>query len=145
MREDFETHFMTNFTLIAGTFWCLEILRLAYALVAHGAWIAIPVPTIIDGTLGTGLATFVLSKIYRVSILSNQVRGPTLFGTFTTISMGSEFQVVHYKFLWLSFLKISALGKRPIWISLPVSNQKRLESVLFDRASCALSTSGGTS
>ena len=126
MTKTFRSSVLAIVVQLALVYWGLTFLRRAYFLLAEERWVPIYSSTLIGGTLVILVASIVAAWWYRVDISTESIKGPNLWGGFSTISLFERFQFKEVGIPGFRYLKIIGGEKSSIWITLPVGNQSEL-------------------
>jgi hypothetical protein len=111
-------------------YWALTFLRRGFYLVTEDRWIPIYNSTLISGTLVILVVSLVVAWFYKVEVTNQTIKGPNIWGGFSSISLNEEYELRKVGIPLFRYLKIIGKTKRTVWIAMPVGNESELLSHL---------------
>ena len=132
MNRNYRSSMWFIFIQLAVVYWGLTFARRIYILLADEQWLPIYNSTLIGGTAVLLALSLAVALYYRVEITNGNIKGPNLWGGFTNISLGENFNFKVTGIPGFRYLKINGSTKGSIWVILPVNNQSDLFSQLSE-------------
>jgi len=111
-------------------YWGIALAYHVFSLLVLDQWIPIHTSTIAGGTVVLAIVLVAVAWWYRVSASGESIKGPNLWGGFTTVRLAPGLQYKETRILGFKYLKIWRVGESAIWAPLPVSGQPELYALL---------------
>lgn len=114
-------------------YWGIALAYRVFSLLVLDQWIPIRTSTIAGGTVVLVIVLNAAAWWYRVSASDESIKGPNLWGGFTTVAFAPGLQFKETRILGFKYLKIWQVGESAIWAPLPLSGQPELYALLREQ------------